>query len=53
MALYEQEFGEHSVYMPEQVAAFEDHFVLIDQDTVPDNVKTSRLKPAKIRHRRW
>ena len=28
MALYEQEFGEHPVYMPEQVAAFEDHFVL-------------------------
>ena len=47
MALYEQEFGENPVFMPEQVAAFEDHFVLIDQDTVPDNVKKSRLKPAK------
>jgi 3-isopropylmalate/(R)-2-methylmalate dehydratase large subunit len=47
MALYEQEFGEYPVYMPEQVAAFEDHFVLIDQETVPKKVKDARLKPAK------
>ena len=47
MALYEQEFGEHPVHQPEQVAAFEDHFVLIDQKTVPQDVKDARLKPAR------
>ncbi len=47
MALYEQEFGKTPVKDPDQVACFEDHFVLIDQPTVPDGVKAKRLAPAK------
>ena len=47
MALYEDAFGKVPVQDPEQCAAFEDHFVLIDQPTVPDSVKSSRLEPAK------
>ncbi|MBC8072174.1 MAG: hypothetical protein IAG13_27890 [Deltaproteobacteria bacterium] len=47
MSLYGGEWGTAPVHRPEQVAAFEDHFVLIDQPTVPDNVKRSRLIPAR------
>ncbi|MGC6511018.1 MAG: aconitase family protein [Myxococcota bacterium] len=47
MALYEDAFGDAPVHCPEQVAAFEDHFVLIDEPTVPDEVKASRLAPAR------
>lgn len=47
MALYEQEWGNEPVERPEQVAAFEDHFVLIDSQTVPDRVKSQRLVPAR------
>jgi 3-isopropylmalate/(R)-2-methylmalate dehydratase large subunit len=47
MALYEQAFGKTPVTDPDQVACFEDHFVLIDQPTVPDKVKGARLGPAK------
>jgi 3-isopropylmalate/(R)-2-methylmalate dehydratase large subunit len=47
MALYEEGFGDAPVHEPEQVAAFEDHFVLINEPTVPDSVKSSRLKPAQ------
>ncbi|MCB9780110.1 MAG: hypothetical protein H6742_16205 [Alphaproteobacteria bacterium] len=47
MALYEEAFGDDPVFEPDQVAAFEDHFVLIDQPTVPDAVKGARLGPAK------
>lgn len=47
MALYEEAFGEVPVTDPDQVACFEDHFVLIDQPTVPDGVKGKRLAPAK------
>jgi 3-isopropylmalate/(R)-2-methylmalate dehydratase large subunit len=47
MALYEEAFGKVPVVDPEQCAAFEDHFVLIDEPTVPDEVKNSRLEPAK------
>ncbi|MEC7949201.1 MAG: aconitase family protein [Myxococcota bacterium] len=47
MALYEQAFGNASVHDPDQVACFEDHFVLIDQPTVPDAVKGARLGPAR------
>ena len=32
---------------PDQVACFEDHFVLIDEATVPDAVKAARLAPAR------
>ncbi|MED5371984.1 MAG: aconitase family protein [Myxococcota bacterium] len=46
MDLYAKEWGEAPMYRPEQVAAFEDHFVLIDQPTVPDKVKSARLGPA-------
>ena len=47
MALYEEAFGREPVHNPDQVASFEDHFVLISEDTVPDSVKASRLGPAK------
>ncbi len=47
MALYEQAFGEDPVYDPDQVAAFEDHFVLIDQPSVPEAVRKARLAPAR------
>jgi 3-isopropylmalate/(R)-2-methylmalate dehydratase large subunit len=47
MALYEQEFGKAPVKDPDQVACFEDHFVLIDEPTVPEGVKAKRLAPAK------
>jgi len=47
MALYGGEWGQAPVQRPEQVAAFEDHFVLIDAATVPDSVKRSRLAPAR------
>ena len=47
MAMYEEAFGKVPVQNPEQCAAFEDHFVLIDEPTVPDFVKSTRLAPAK------
>ena len=47
MSLYAEEWGASPVHRPEQVAAFEDHFVLIDAPTVPDRVKQQRLAPAR------
>ncbi len=47
MALYEEAFGKVAVHEPEQCASFEDHFVLIDQPSVPDEVKSTRLAPAR------
>jgi 3-isopropylmalate/(R)-2-methylmalate dehydratase large subunit len=44
--LYDKEWAGAGMYRPELVAAFEDHFVLIDHETVPDSVKKARLKPA-------
>ena len=41
--LYQQEWGDEPVHNPDLVAAFEDHFVLIDSDTVPLTVKNQRL----------
>ena len=46
MDLYEKEWGQAPMHAPELVAAFEDHFVLIDQPSVPDSVKKARLAPA-------
>jgi 3-isopropylmalate/(R)-2-methylmalate dehydratase large subunit len=46
MALYAEEYGDAPIDRPEQVAAFEDHFVLISHDTVPDFAKKARLAPA-------
>jgi 3-isopropylmalate/(R)-2-methylmalate dehydratase large subunit len=46
MALYAQEWGDAPVDRPDQVAAFEDHFVLISHDAVPDFAKKARLAPA-------
>lgn len=46
MDLYDKEWGDAPVYRPEQVAAFEDHFVLIAHDAVPDFAKKARLAPA-------
>ncbi len=47
MALYEEAFGDTPVHDPDQVACFEDHFVLIGEDTVPAKVKAARLEPAR------
>jgi 3-isopropylmalate/(R)-2-methylmalate dehydratase large subunit len=47
MALYAEEWGTAPVVQPELVAAFEDHFVLIGEPTVPDKVKQQRLLPAR------
>ncbi|MBK7824037.1 aconitase family protein [Nannocystis sp.] len=47
MALYEQEWGNTPVKNPDLAAAFEDHFVLIDQPTVPLRVKSQRLSSAR------
>ncbi len=47
MALYEQAFGKAQVHEPDQVAAFEDHFVLIAHETVPASVRSARLAPAR------
>lgn len=47
VSLYREAFGDAAMYAPELIAAFEDHFVLIDEDTVPEAVKRARLAPAK------
>jgi 3-isopropylmalate/(R)-2-methylmalate dehydratase large subunit len=47
MSLYQQGFGDAPMTEPDLIAAFEDHFVLIDEATVPDAVKRARLAPAK------
>lgn len=47
MSLYQEGFGDAPMTEPDLIAAFEDHFVLIDQPTVPDGVKRARLGPAK------
>ena len=47
MSLYEQAFGQARVEDPDQVACFEDHFVLIDEPSVPAPVKKARLAPAR------
>ena len=46
VALYRDEWGDAPMYEPDLVAAFEDHFVLLGHDAVPDAVKDSRLTPA-------
>ncbi|HMV68161.1 MAG TPA: aconitase family protein [Myxococcota bacterium] len=47
VSLYEQAWGRAPMHRPEQIAAFEDHFILIDHEAVPDDVKRARLGPAK------
>ncbi len=47
VSLYREAFGAAPMVEPDLIAAFEDHFVLIDEPTVPDNVKKARLAPAK------
>lgn len=46
MSLYREEWGDTPVDRPEQVAAFEDHFVLISHEAVPEFAKKARLAPA-------
>ncbi len=46
MALYAEAYGDAPIDRPEQVAAFEDHFVLISHDAVPEFAKKARLAPA-------
>jgi 3-isopropylmalate/(R)-2-methylmalate dehydratase large subunit len=43
MALYREEYGDAPVDRPAQVAAFEDHFVLISHAAVPEFAKKARL----------
>jgi len=47
VALYREAFGDTPMVDPDLIAAFEDHFVLIDEPTVPANVKKARLAPAQ------
>lgn len=47
MDMYAKAWGDAPLFRPELVAAFEDHFVLLDGDTVPLSVKTTRLAPAR------
>ncbi len=47
MNLYAQEWADAPIHRPELAAAFEDHFVLIDQPTVPLRVKQARLESAR------
>ncbi len=46
MTIYRDEWGDTPVERPEQVAAFEDHFVLINHEAVPEAAKRARLAPA-------
>jgi 3-isopropylmalate/(R)-2-methylmalate dehydratase large subunit len=45
--LYKEAYGDAPIENPELVACFEDHFVLINQPTVPESVKSKRLLPAQ------
>lgn len=47
VALYQEAFGKAEMFAPDLIAAFEDHFVLIDEATVPAAVKKARLEPAR------
>jgi 3-isopropylmalate/(R)-2-methylmalate dehydratase large subunit len=44
--LYQKEWGSAPMYEPSLVAAFEDHFVLISHEAVPEAAKKARLAPA-------
>lgn len=44
--LYRQQWGDAPVERPHEVAAFEDHFVLLGDNEVPVNVRSQRLAPA-------
>jgi len=46
MDLFRQEWPTEPVDRPELAAAFEDHFVLIAHEAVPDSAKKARLGPA-------
>ena len=45
--LYKEACGDAPIENPELVACFEDHFVLINEPTVPESVKSKRLLPAQ------
>ena len=45
--LYKNAYGDAPIKNPDLVACFEDHFVLINEPTVPDDVKSKRLLPAQ------
>ncbi|MEC9073425.1 MAG: aconitase family protein, partial [Myxococcota bacterium] len=47
VALYKEAYGDSPIESPETVACFEDHFVLIGHETVPESVKSKRLNPAR------
>lgn len=47
MTIYNSEWAGQPLDRPELIAAFEDHFVLIDRKTVPEHVRQLRLGPAR------
>ena len=47
MSMYASAYGHVPVHDPSQVAAFEDHFVLIDHDSVPESVRRARSGPSR------
>jgi len=47
MAMYREAWGDAPIVRPELAAAFEDHFVLIDHETVPLKVKSQRLASSR------
>ncbi len=46
MDLYQRAWGQAPVANPDQVAAFEDHFVLLGHNAVPEDARKARLGPA-------
>jgi 3-isopropylmalate/(R)-2-methylmalate dehydratase large subunit len=48
MSMYAAEWGSEPMVRPEQVAAFEDHFVLLAHDAVPQDARKQRLGPAMM-----
>ncbi len=47
MQLYRDEWQKAPIANPELAAAFEDHFVLLDHETVPLGVRAQRLEPSR------
>ncbi|RMG97387.1 MAG: hypothetical protein D6705_08795 [Deltaproteobacteria bacterium] len=47
MDMYRRKWGDAPIADPETVAAFEDHFVLLDRPTVPERVRLARGAPAR------
>ena len=46
--LYKEAYGDAPIENPELVACFEDHFVLINEPTVPESVKSKRSPAQRL-----